>query len=132
MRGHVGGMQMGVLCLPWMNDHRAAVVYVGPMLTPAALEWASQQAAPEARFQSYVYVLSDRNRDVLYVGKAMRPWVRIPNHKRRGWWPDVATVTLFQVAHDESQEFADRAALALEKEFIQNSEPEYNIALAVL
>lgn len=50
----------------------------------------------------YVYVLDDGADVIVYVGRSFRPADRFTKHRRKCWWRDVETLTLFAVyGHNE-------------------------------
>jgi predicted GIY-YIG superfamily endonuclease len=62
-----------------------------------------------------VYRCYDAEGTLLYVGLSNNLVGRIAKHKRRDWWPDVASLETVEYPDRESAQYAERDAIHHEK-----------------
>lgn len=60
--------------------------------------------APMDTAAEYVYLLFDSADELVYVGRSFRPADRFTKHRRKPWWPTVASVALIRVSDVPSHE----------------------------
>lgn len=87
------------------TDHRQR--YTDP-------EWVERHRAQARERQAlsrldgleFVYECYSSEGELLYVGRTTNPTLRIRNHRRKVWWPDVTRVSWTQYPHHERQRIA--------------------------
>lgn len=78
--------------------------------------------------EGFVYFLYAANGDLLYVGKAITPQYRVPQHRNKEWWSSVKYVAV--IGFRESGRWQrDRELAWLEAIAIRHFQPLHNIAM---
>lgn len=85
---------------------------------PPGLDTPHALCAPN---ETAVYRFYDDLGDLLYVGVAWNPFKRWATHRRRSGWHGSARRVVVEVYRSE------REALRIEREWIRNAEPTWNI-----
>lgn len=83
--------------------------------------------APMADGVEYVYLLSDADRRLLYVGRSFRPADRFTKHRRKPWWAQVDWLTILRIEAPDRRE-AEACVDRLERLAIRRLRPAHNIA----
>ena len=84
--------------------------------TPGRNRWAHafKELANDPQWTTYVYLLHSPDGQLIYLGKALTPHYRIPQHQRKQWWPEVSTAVILAVPPRETFAAADMALREVE------------------
>lgn len=75
----------------------------------------------------YVYIILDKNEEIVYVGRAVNLQARIQGHVRKSWWGASQVVVALLVYGDTAQD-AERNAFDVERAGIDLLSPWGNVA----